>query len=114
MLVWSEADCFLPTKCARGISCKECLESNIKWVITENNDYMENYAEKLVNAVAKTILEAFESLTITDVDMYRLGYEKAINDFVETVKKIFPDDRNAITNLEIIAERLKAGGNDGE
>lgn len=40
---------------------------------------------------------------------YKTGYIQAIDDFVETVRRKFPDDRNAITNLEIIAEQLKAG-----
>lgn len=38
---------------------------------------------------------------------------QAIDDFVEAVRRKFPDDRNAITNLEIIAEQLKEGGSNG-
>ena len=71
-LAWSD-NCFLPTECVIGMSCEECLDNNIKWVIAEN--YTENYAEKLVNAVSKTIVEAFESLTNTDIDMYGIGYK---------------------------------------
>ena len=47
----------------------------------------ENYIEKLVNTVAKTILESFENLTIEEVNMYRLGYKKAIDDFVKGLKE---------------------------
>lgn len=94
--------CFVPAECVRGVSCDECLENNIKWVIVEN----ENYVEKLVNAVSKTIVEAFEGLTITDVDMYRLGYEKAIDDVLEILKKYnIPFHSDA--NYEIL--QLKEG-----
>ena len=47
----------------------------------------ENYVEKLCNAVAKTILESFENLSIEDVNMYQLGYNKAI----ECVKKLISE-----------------------
>lgn len=43
----------------------------------------ENYIEKLCNTVAKTLVEAFERLTIDDVNMYQLGYNKAIDDFMD-------------------------------
>ena len=45
----------------------------------------ENYIEKLCNTVAKTILEVFENLSIEDVNMYQLGYNKAIDDFAEKI-----------------------------
>ena len=45
----------------------------------------EKYMEKLCNTVAKTILEAFESLSIEDVNMYQLGYKKAIDDFIKNL-----------------------------
>ena len=40
----------------------------------------------------------------------KIGYNKAIDDFVNTVKATFPHDNIAICNTEVIAEKLKAGG----
>lgn len=97
----------------------------------------ENYTERLVNAVAKTLVEALETLTIEDVNMYRLGYTKAIDDVMAKAKEI---QEQQIKNLEqhpkrygkqwaiymnthlghiqvackrLIAEQLKEGGVDG-
>lgn len=75
----------------------------------------ENYTERLVNAVAKTLVEALENLTITDVNMYRLGYTKAIDDFekamLDRLSKCIETFR-LLDGLDIdeIAEQLKAGG----
>ena len=74
----------------------------------------ENYIEKLCNTVAKTLVEAFERLTIDDVNMYQLGYNKAIDDFVEKaieeqIQYACPLDKH---DIEKIAEQLKAGGTD--
>lgn len=79
----------------------------------------ENYIEKLVNAVAKTILEAFEGLTIKDIEMYRLGYNKAIDDFIEKIQWEYLDGcgikQSEIEFLVVvssrIAEQLKEGVN---
>ena len=35
------------------------------------------YFSKLCDIVSKTIVEAFENLTIEDINMYQLGYNKA-------------------------------------
>lgn len=43
----------------------------------------QNHVEILVNTVAKTINDAFENITIEDVDMFKLGYSKGINDFTD-------------------------------
>ena len=40
----------------------------------------------------------------------KIGYNKALDDFVNTVKATFPHDNIAICNTEVIAEQLKAGG----
>lgn len=40
----------------------------------------ENYTKQLCDTVAKTIVNAFENLTIEDVNMYQLGYNKALDD----------------------------------
>lgn len=38
--------------------------------------------ERLVDTVANTINEAFENVTIDDVNMYKLGYNKALDDLM--------------------------------
>ena len=50
--------------------------------VVENKDYIV----QLVNTIEKTLIEAFENLKIEDVNMFQLGYNKAIDDFVESVK----------------------------
>jgi hypothetical protein len=57
----------------------ECIDY-LKTLPREEN---EDYAQKLINKVAKTIIEAFENLSIEDVNMYKLGYNKAIDEFAE-------------------------------
>ena len=47
--------------------------------VVENKDYIV----KLVNTIEKTLIEAFENLKIEDVNMFQLGYNKAIDDFAE-------------------------------
>ena len=84
---------------------------NIKTVV-ENKDYIV----QLVNTIAKTLIEAFENLKIEDVNMFQLGYNKAIDDFVNACEKQFITmygqryvDMRDIVN---IAEQLKEGGID--
>ena len=43
----------------------------------------KNYIVELVNTVTKVMIEAFENIKIEDVNMFQLGYNKAIDDFVE-------------------------------
>lgn len=43
---------------------------------------------------------------------YDYIHNKAIDEFVNAVKEKFPNDRNGIVNIELIAEQLKAGGKD--
>lgn len=38
--------------------------------------------ERLVDTVVNTINDAFENVTIDDVNMYQLGYNKALDDFI--------------------------------
>ena len=76
----------------------------------------KNCIEQLVNTVAKTLIEAFEHIKIEDVDMFKLGYNKAVDDFAKLLRET-RDDRTLRVNcddLEIrhMAERLKGG--DGE
>ena len=70
--------------------------------VVENKDYIV----QLVNTVAKTMVEAFENLTIEDVNMFQLGYNKAIDDFVKEYKRKTPMENRLIDEL---AEQLKAG-----
>ena len=82
--------------------------------VAENTDYIV----QLVNIVAKTMVEAFENLKIEDVNMFQLGYSKAIDDFVNEIKDEL--NRFEVKNLDTCvlfdfidrkAEHLKAGGN---
>lgn len=44
---------------------------------------VQDYVKKLVNVVAKTMVDSFENLTIEDVNMFKLGYNKAVDDTIE-------------------------------
>lgn len=48
---------------------------------------VKDYVKKLVNVVAKTIVDAFENMTIEEVNMFKMGYNKAIDDCIEELKK---------------------------
>ena len=84
--------------------------------VVENKDYIV----QLVNTVAKTLVEAFENLKIEDVNMFQLGYSKAIDDFVEKIELkylgVHPDDlyeryypREICKQVKELAEQLKVG-----
>ena len=76
--------------------------------VVENKDYIV----QLVNIIAKTLIEAFENLKIEDVNMFQLGYNKAIDDFAESVKNLIADSSVIrFKDIDEIAEQLKAGGN---
>ena len=79
--------------------------------VVENKDYIV----QLVNTIAKTLIEAFENLKIEDVNMFQLGYNKAIDDFVKfanTMPTVEEEDGEIRPMwLEEMAEQLKAGGN---
>ena len=78
--------------------------------VVENKDYIV----KLVNTIAKTLIEAFENLKIEDVNMFQLGYNKALDDFVKfanTMPTVEEEDGEVRPMwLEEMAEQLKAGG----
>ena len=78
--------------------------------VVENKDYIA----QLVNAVAKNLIEAFENLKIEDVNMFQLGYNKAIDDFVKfanTMPTVEEEDGTIRPMwLGEMAEQLKAGG----
>lgn len=83
--------------------------------VVENKDYIV----QLVNVVAKTMVEAFENLKIEDVNMFQLGYNKAIDDFAENIRLYYSLKQEmgyvATTYEDLInyifdlAEQLKAG-----
>ena len=78
--------------------------------VVENKDYIV----QLVNTIEKTLIEAFENLKIEDVNMFQLGYNKALDDFVKfasdmpTVEE--EDGEIRPMRLKEMAEQLKAGG----
>ena len=81
---------------------------------------IKDYIVQLVNAVTKTMIEAFENLKIEDVNMFQLVYNKAIDDFIrkcETESRVILDEiihlsyyGLSMRELQRIAEQLKAGG----
>ena len=87
--------------------------------VVENKDYIV----QLVNTIVKTLIEAFENLKIEDVNMFQLGYNKAIDDFVERLiryvdcgnlcspTEIRWSDLSVVEMVKKLAEQLKAGGN---
>lgn len=71
----------------------------------------KNYTEKLCNTVAETIVGAFERITIDDVNMYKLGYNKAIDDFKKEMIRSSLTEREK-EYIRYKAEQLKEGGTD--
>lgn len=70
----------------------------------------KKYIEQLVETASKTLVEAFENIKIEDVDMFRLGYNKAVDDFAESVKNLIADSSVIrFKDIDEIAEQLKAG-----
>ena len=82
----------------------------------------KKYIEQIVKTVSRTFVEVFENLKlkIEDVDMFKLGYNKAIDDFSERIKQVTYTSGtesdgyykiHAICERDIdeIAEQLKAG-----
>lgn len=81
---------------------------------------VQDYVKKLVNVVTKTIVDSFENLTIEDVNMFKLGYNKAIADLTANITERFsgmamssglPTEgatwENAIRQVKQIAQQLK-------
>ena len=73
----------------------------------------KKYIEQLVETVSKTLVEAFENIKIEDIDMFRLGYNNAIDDFANTLKQKYSClgyiDVLAESDIDEIAKQLKAG-----
>ena len=79
--------------------------------VVENKDYIV----QLVNTIEKTLIEAFENLNIEDVNMFKLGYNKAIDDFIHECDKccgFYTGNNKNLTREDMlnIVEQLKAGG----
>ena len=77
--------------------------------VVENKEYIKN----LVNTVSKTLIEAFENIKIEDVNMFRLGYNKAIDDFsnrlYSKIKSEIDDCADELEWIDEIEKQLKAG-----
>ena len=74
--------------------------------VVENKDYIV----QLVNTIAKTLIEAVENLKIEDVNMFQLGYNKAIDDFVKMLyEELLYEDGLTEIDVDYIAEQLKEG-----
>ena len=76
--------------------------------VVENKDYIV----QLVNTAAKTMIEAFENLKIEDINMFQLGYNKAIDDFIHECDKhceFYKGENKNLTREDIlkIAKQLK-------
>ena len=82
----------------------------------------KGYIVQLVNTIEKTLIEAFENLKIEDVNMFQLGYNKALDDFVEELIRYVDcghlcsptdvrwSDLSVVEMVKKLAEQLKAGG----
>ena len=79
--------------------------------VVENKDYIV----QLVNTVAKTLIEAFENLKIEDVNMFQLGYNKAIDDCLLVINANRTKFRADICYSDLYDSivQLKAGGGNG-
>ena len=79
--------------------------------VVENKDYIV----QLVNTVAKTMIEAFENLKIEDVNMFQLGYNKAIDDCLLVINENRTKFRADICYWDLYDSivQLKAGGGNG-
>ena len=87
--------------------------------VAENTDCII----QLIDTVAKTMIEAFENLKIEDVNMFQLGYNKAIDDLIAECEnaKFAESDEISLSDVHTgvnsglsmaihFAEQLKAGG----
>lgn len=91
-----------------------------------SEEEFKNYIAELVNTVAKAMVKAFENVKIEDVNMFQLGYNKAIDDYADKAIKIVYEANNRDRNLQPrdmvadihykfieLAKQLKAGGENG-
>ena len=91
--------------------------------VAENTDCII----QLIDTVAKTMIEAFENLKIEDVNMFQLGYNKAIDDLIAECEnaKFAESDEISLSDVHTgvnsglsmaihFAEQLKVGGVNGK
>ena len=76
-------------------------------IVVENKDYIV----QLVNTVAKTMIEAFENLKIEDINMFQLGYNKAIDDAKSVILQTL-DNEILVDTLHLRLEHLKERNNE--
>lgn len=103
--------------------CIECArehEQLAEW-LEELKEYKnKNPYQKYVDNIANTLVDAIKNLSIEDINMYKIGYSKAIYDLLEDANEMAIEvDTGTYTMkaigiglLEQIAEQLKAGGTD--
>ena len=75
--------------------------------VVKNKDYIV----QLVNTVAKTMIEAFENLKIEDINMFQLGYNKAIDDAKSVILQTL-DNEILVDTLHLRLEHLKDRNNE--
>ena len=75
--------------------------------VVKNKDYIV----QLVNTVAKTMIEAFENLKIEDINMFQLGYNKAIDDAKSVILQTL-DNEILVDILHLRLEHLKDRNNE--
>ena len=85
----TNADANCPAHC--NISCDKCVQESEQLA-----EWLEDYKR------IKMLIPIEQAL--------KNEYNKALDDFVNTVKATFPHDNIAICNTEVIAEKLTAGG----
>lgn len=68
---------------------------------------VQDYVKKLVNVVAKTMVDSFENLTIEDVNMFKLGYNKAVDDTIKAIKEEYAFTILEEEKIDEIVKRLK-------
>lgn len=68
----------------------------------------KNHIEKLCNTVAETIVGVFGQITIDDVNMYKLGYNKAIDNMVyNLIRNSTTEEINGKICLIVTEKRIK-------
>ena len=71
----------------------------------------KGYIVQLVNTFANTMLEAFENLKIEDINMFQLGYHKAIDDAKSVILQTI-DNEILVDTLHLRLEQLKEKNNE--
>lgn len=69
----------------------------------------KNSYQKYVDNIASTLVDAIENLSIEDIDMYKIGYNKAIDDFVKNLYKIGEYKDFGWEDIFKLADQLKSG-----